>query len=149
MADQDHLLNGQAHRERDPRADIAGRFLKPLPLSSLWPYRAARRRNESTPGSFRKDVRPDLRPVDGKPMTALVSRLSEREKGSECAANDGLAPLWLGGQLSSMIPRTCELSQGFETVVHAQAQNASQVLLLAGRCLDSECCLRRFDLLKG
>ena len=34
MADQDHLLNGQAHRERDPRADIAGRFLKPLPQSS-------------------------------------------------------------------------------------------------------------------
>jgi len=46
-----------------------------------------------------------------------------------------------------MIPGTCELSLGFEAlIVHAEAQNRSQVLLLAGRCMNCECCLERFDL---
>jgi hypothetical protein len=37
------------------------------------------------------------------------------------------------------IPRTCELSLGFETlIVHAQAQNCSHLLFLAGRCLNCQ-----------
>jgi len=49
-----------------------------------------------------------------------------------------------------MIPGTCELSLGFEAlIVHAEAQNGSHVLLLAGRCLNCECCLERFDLGQG